>query len=587
NSATVNITVGTAPVPPAPVPVNDTAATIQSSVVAIDATANDANCSAVTPCAVAIAIPPVSGSAVANSPGNGMVIYTPYGNYTGQDSFSYTATNAGGASATSGTVIVNVSPNPVTDVVTITGGDLKNGILSVNGTVSAQNSVYAAQVAVYAGACSGSSLGAAAVNTLGAWSFSANVAAPVSTVCVVSVNGGVAQASVKVAVASPPVIASTPTLSAMVGKSYAYKVTASDADGGPLSFTLDQAPAGMTIRPSSGFVAWVGWRPVGTQTGVQDVTVRVTDPTGLFTTQSYRIAVPFVNSPPQVSNDVYTMIKGGTLNVAAPGVLANDRDPDIGDTLTAAKFTTPLVGTLAGRADGGFSYTPPANFTGTTRFGYLARDNKGLASKTAGFVSIAVRANRVPATVDDVVSTPLNTPLAINVLGNDSDPDTAIDPSNRIDPTTLFIPAGKQPDKGGTVTLNANGTIGYTPKPGFIGIETFMYAAGDTYGTPGISRATKVSVNVVSEAINFIRSEYLASQRRLRAEGSIYPAASQIVLLNYIGANGTVLGVAGGVVADALGNWTLDAIAVLPAGTTMLRVTSPNGVVQFMPLTLL
>ena len=295
---------------------------------------------------------------------------------------------------------------------------------------------------------------------------------------------------------SPPAITSTPSLAAIQNKSWAYKVTASDTDGGPLRFSLDQAPAGMSIKTTSDYIAWIGWFPTNAQVGVQDVTVRVTDPNGLYTTQTFRVAVENVNDRPLARNDAYTAIKGGVLNVAAPGVLANDSDPDAGDTIAATNYTTPVVGTLVGNADGSFSYTPPSDFTGMAKFAYLARDASGLSSKAAGFVAIAVRANRAPATVDDAALTTPDGPLTINVLGNDSDPDTAIDPANRIDPATLFIPFSGKPDRGGTAITNADGTIAYTPAPGFTGVETFTYAVKDSYVTPAISRAASVRVEV-------------------------------------------------------------------------------------------
>ena len=46
--------------------------------------------------------------------------------------------------------------------------------------------------------------------------------------------------------------------------------------------------------------------------------------------------------------------------MAAPGVLANDTDPD-GDTLTAVLVTGPSQGTLDLAADGSFTYDPDAN----------------------------------------------------------------------------------------------------------------------------------------------------------------------------------------------------------------------------------
>lgn len=296
---------------------------------------------------------------------------------------------------------------------------------------------------------------------------------------------------------SPPAITSTPTLAATQNLSWAYKVTATDPDGGPLTFTLDQAPAGMSIKTTSDYIAWLGWFPTNAQVGVQDVTVRATDPNGLYTTQTFSVAVANVNDRPLARNDAYTAIKGSVLNVAAaPGVLANDSDPDAGDTLTATNFSTPKIGSVVGNADGSFTYTPPATYTGMDSFAYLARDNHGLASKTAGFISIAVRANKPPATVDDAAATPPDVPLTISVLGNDSDPDTAIDPANHIDPATVFVPFSGKPDRGGAAIPNADGTIAYTPAPGFTGVETFTYAVRDSYATPAVSRAARVRVEV-------------------------------------------------------------------------------------------
>jgi hypothetical protein len=294
---------------------------------------------------------------------------------------------------------------------------------------------------------------------------------------------------------TPPAITSNPTLTATQGLAYAYKVTASDPDGGPLSFTLDRAPAGMTVKTTSDYVAWIGWRPTNAQVGVNDVTVRATDPTGLSTTQSYNITVANVNDAPVATNDAYDMVKGGTLRKSAPGVLANDSDPDVGDTITVGTWGLPLIGTLSRNFSGAIAYTPPVDFTGIVKFTYRAKDNLGRASNLAT-VTISVRANRGPTTVDDTVSAAPNTTLVINVLGNDSDPDTVIDPANHIDPATVFIPATGKPNQGGTVTVNANGTISYTPKLNFTGTEVFTYAVKDTYNPAGTSKAAYVRVNV-------------------------------------------------------------------------------------------
>ena len=83
-------------------------------------------------------------------------------------------------------------------------------------------------------------------------------------------------------------------------------------------------------------------------------------------------SLPENNAPVAVA-DAYTTAKSTTLNVAAPGVLANDTDAD-GDTLTAVKVTNPAHGTLTLNADGSFTYAPTASYVGNDSFTYNAND---------------------------------------------------------------------------------------------------------------------------------------------------------------------------------------------------------------------
>jgi hypothetical protein len=196
NPATVTVTVaqGTPPPPAAPFAANDTATTTQNTVVGIDLIANDTNCA--SGCTVAIVSSPLHGTAGANDPAAGRVKYTPAVGFTGADSFTYTATNAGGTSATA-TVNVTVNASAVTDVVNILQATLSAaGRLNTNGTVTALNNAFAASVDVNSfgsngSACTGLHLGTANVNRrTGAWSFSARNVAPTTGVCVQSSNGG-------------------------------------------------------------------------------------------------------------------------------------------------------------------------------------------------------------------------------------------------------------------------------------------------------------------------------------------------------------------------------------------------------------
>ncbi|MCA9978014.1 MAG: cadherin-like domain-containing protein, partial [Anaerolineales bacterium] len=93
------------------------------------------------------------------------------------------------------------------------------------------------------------------------------------------------------------------------------------------------------------------------------------------------------NTAPEALPDSYTTPQDIPLIVDAPGVLDNDSDPD-DDPLTADLVTTPVHGTLALQADGGFSYTPDAGYSGEDSFTYRAYD--GLAYSEPTTVQLTV-----------------------------------------------------------------------------------------------------------------------------------------------------------------------------------------------------
>lgn len=293
--------------------------------------------------------------------------------------------------------------------------------------------------------------------------------------------------------AAPPVITSAPPTAALLGASYAYQVVASDLNGDALAYSLDVFPVGMTI----GATGLVEWTP--TATGSFPVAVRVTDVGGLFAVQGFTVDVtaPVTNHPPVAAADgPYQMVLGGTLAVAAPGILANDSDPD-GDALTAVNASA--AAGLAVSADGSFTWALTSGSAGTRSFTYQAQDPSAATSAPAT-VTVGVLANRAPTVVDDTArasrrtrsNTPTYAPVVVVVLANDSDPDTALDPGNGIDPSTVTISAA--PNQGGSATVNADGTISYVPRLNFRGTDAFSYRVRDTRGLQ--SAAATVRVNV-------------------------------------------------------------------------------------------
>lgn len=94
------------------------------------------------------------------------------------------------------------------------------------------------------------------------------------------------------------------------------------------------------------------------------------------------------NTAPQAIVDEYNVDQDSVLAVDAPGVLGNDTDADQGTALTAKLGQDAGNGTLKLNADGSFTYTPNAGFTGTDTFTYKAND--GQADSQATTVTINV-----------------------------------------------------------------------------------------------------------------------------------------------------------------------------------------------------
>lgn len=107
----------------------------------------------------------------------------------------------------------------------------------------------------------------------------------------------------------------------------------------------------------------------------------------------YRSTVP-VNRPPRPVDDTYSVDQDTQLT---GNVLTNDIDPD-GGALTAAVNTAPSHGSLTLNADGSFTYTPTASYSGADSFSYTVTDTKG--ANAIGDVTITVKYVAPPPVVD-------------------------------------------------------------------------------------------------------------------------------------------------------------------------------------------
>jgi subtilisin family serine protease len=284
---------------------------------------------------------------------------------------------------------------------------------------------------------------------------------------------------------NPPVFTSLPPAEALENQLYQYQATASDPDGGTLAFALAAAPAGMTVGPASGRIAWT---PTHAQLGSNAVTLVVTDPGGHGATQSFTVRVASANSLPVAVNDSYSVAAGATLTVATPGVLANDRDAD-GDRISAQLASAPAHGKLTLGADGAIRYVPAAGFAGADSFSYRGADAGG-----AGNVAVvALSVTAAPVAAADSFSAPVfraapYSPQRLALLANDS----AASGATLVPSSVTLLSA---PDHGGKAVVNSDGTVSYTPPQRFAGVETFRYRVRDSNNTWSGSATVSVRVN--------------------------------------------------------------------------------------------
>ncbi|WP_193786918.1 Ig-like domain-containing protein, partial [Legionella brunensis] len=212
------------------------------------------------------------------------------------------------------------------------------------------------------------------------------------------------------------------------------------------------------------------------------------------------INVTEINDAPIANPDSAVVAEDSINNVI--NVLGNDsKGPanEAGQTLSVISATA-LHGTVTINADGTLSYTANTNYFGDDTITYTIKDNgttnAAADPKTAtSSVSITVtEVNDAPtaapdsATVDQGSSNNF-----INVLGND-----VAGPSNEAGQTLSVIGAAAA---HGSVVINADGTLSYTPLADYYGTDTINYTIGDN-GTTNGAPDPKMATSSVSITIN-------------------------------------------------------------------------------------
>ena len=159
----------------------------------------------------------------------------------------------------------------------------------------------------------------------------------------------------------------------------------------------------LTLNTNGGFT----YVPASAYTGSDTFTYRATDGVNTSSLATVTITIP-ANRAPTATNDSYTVTLNSMLTVEAPGILANDNDPD-GDALQVVLDNGPSHGNLTLFTNGGFVYVPALGYTGSDSFTYRANDS--LTDSGLATVTFAV-APPGPLLVDDFTRT--NPPGALS-----------------------------------------------------------------------------------------------------------------------------------------------------------------------------
>jgi hypothetical protein len=228
-------------------------------------------------------------------------------------------------------------------------------------------------------------------------------------------------------------------------------------------------------------------------TGTDMFTYRLRDTVSGIRSDEVTVTIevlPSGSADPVAVQDAFATTVDVPLEVASPGLIANDLDPD-GDAIVVTSFTNPSNGTLTAIVTSGrFSYQPDPGFIGTDEFTYRIRDAAGnLSEFMTATIEVLPDPNRPPIGMPDHYGTLADETLAVaapGLLANDVDPDGDM----------TVVASFDQPSNGQLTAIVTSGRFAYVPDPGFTGTDMFTYRLRDVHGN--VSDPVTVTIDVLA-----------------------------------------------------------------------------------------
>ena len=387
---------------------------------------------------------PADGSVTVNS--DGTYTYAPDAGFMGTDSFTYTVClpAPNDTLCDTATVTIDIEPDAVDDSATVDFDTPFDGDVTGNDEFLADSTFARA---------TDPSNGTVVVNADGTYTYTSDAGfvgadSFTYTVCLPAPNETLCDtATVQLVISAD---AADDKASTSFETDVDGDVSTNDTVIPGSTFAVDTDPADGTVVVNSD----------GTYTYTPDAGFTGVD------TFTYAVCLPAPNDTVCDTATVTIVVGPDAVDDVAgstPFETTADGDASTNDTYpvgsTFGVDTDPANGSVTVNADGTYSYTPDAGFSGTDTFTYdvcLPAPNRSTCDTATITVVVG------PDAVDDRTTTELDTPVSSDVTANDTAPAGS----------TVSVVTGPT---DGDVVVDPDGAYTYTPDAGFLGTDSFTY----------------------------------------------------------------------------------------------------------------
>jgi gliding motility-associated-like protein len=531
------ITINVLPLNDAPVANNDVASTNEDAPVSLNLTNNDNDVDGTIDANTVDLDPTIPGiqTTFTNGQGtwtviNGVLTFTPAANFNGSASINYTVNDNLGTTSNVATIsitVVSVNDLPVaTNDLATTNEDtpvsfnITNNDTDVDGSINANTVDLNLTVA---------GIQTAFVNAQGTWTVTAGVLTftplanfngTASIVYTVKDNSGATSNTATITVNVLPVndlpVANNDAATTNEDTQVTLNITNNDTDtdGTINTSTIDLDPStpGIQTTFTNGQGTWtvangiLTFTPAVNFNGAASINYTVNDNNGgTSNIASIAINVTAVNDAPVANNDVAStnentpVIFNITNNDFDVDGFINPSSVDLNPNIIGAQtsFNNPqgAWNLIAGQV----SYSPALNFNGTASITYTVNDNSGAISNSATITVTVLSVNNPPVANNDFTSTIEDTPVSLNIINNDTDPDGTIN-VNTVDLnlSTAGIQTTVNTAQGSASV--AAGVLTFTPISNFNGAASIPYRVNDNGGATSNVGMITIQVTPVNDA---------------------------------------------------------------------------------------